>query len=339
MNMFRGTKRIWLAGFAIVALALAVNAWASSGSGLTAHRRSPPAGGGGTPSRSRSVADARRSAAIASVDRILSAAVMPTGSVRASTAPAGAAELRSLPPIRLFLQAQVDRRSLWTTSAAASSVFASIRSHLPAGSKIGGSAGSGEAARPGQLTTDWFELPTVEPRALGIRQLVVDAVLLPNGKTAVRIDAEVQYLAPRTTSQAIPAAAQVLQISKRPAGSHSSRLVRTIAQPATVRRIAADVDALPFGGNWQGTGFSCPAMGDNIPYDTFTFRATVTGPALATFGEVADTPTTVDPCGDATLKVGGRTEPAIEEGAKLLSEVDHLLNIHLTVKEAVFARR
>jgi hypothetical protein len=256
--------------------------------------------------------------------------VMPAGSVRVSKLPRGASALRPPPPIRLWLQAQVDRHSLWTTNADPSSVFEWIRSHLPASWGLGGSGGS---------DSDGFEMgsiaaPTIEPRVLGTRQLAVDAVTLSNGKTAVRIDAEVQYLAPRTPAQRIPTGAKLLQITHGPAGSQSPQLARTVTESATLHRIAIDIDALPFGGNWRGAAFSCPGEATNIPIDTFSFRATATGPVLARFFESADTPFTVDPCATASLTVRGHALPRVVDGGRLLQEVDRLLNMRLTARPA-----
>jgi hypothetical protein len=276
----------------------------------------------------QSVAAAHRSAAVASADQMLTDVVMPAGSLRVSKLPRGASALRPPPPIRLWLQAQVDHHSLWTTNADPSSVFEWIRSHLPASWGLGGSGGSdSDGFEMGSITA-----PTVEPRILGTRQLAVDAVTLSNGKTAVRIDAEVQYLAPRTSAQRIPADAKLLQITRGPVGSQSPQLVRTVTESATLHRIATDLDALPFGGNWHGAAFSCPGEEVNTPIDTFTFRAAATGPVLARFSESADTPTTVDPCATASLTVRAHALPAIVEGGRLLLEVDRLLKVRLTAR-------
>jgi hypothetical protein len=304
--MSQRTMRIWLLVAGVAAL-IAVNASASS---------------------PQSVAAAHRSAAVASADGMLSDIVMPAGSRRLSTLPKGASALRPPPPIRLWLRAQVDRHSVWTTHADPSSVFASIRANLPGSWDLGESAGSDS----GGFLMGSIAAPTVEPRVLGTRQLVFDAVTLSSGKTAVRIDAEVQYLAPRTSAQAIPTTARVLTITRSSAGRRSPQVVRRVTAPAIVRTIAADVDALPFGGNWGNVGFSCPALGGTIPFDTFTFRATATGPLLARFGEWADTPTTIDPCAITSLKVRGHSLPGVVEGGRLLVEVDRLLKIRLTAR-------
>jgi hypothetical protein len=150
----------------------------------------------------------------------------------------------------------------------------------------------------------------------------------------VRVDAEVQYLAPRTSAQRIPVTARVLQITRARPGANTPQLVRTVTGSANLHRIAADIDALPFGGNWRGVGFSCPA-GLIVPFDTFTFRATVSGAVLARFSEAADIPTTIDPCALASLTVRGHRLPAIVEGGRLLLEVDQLLMLHLTAHPPV----
>jgi hypothetical protein len=122
----------------------------------------------------------------------------------------------------------------------------------------------------------------------------------------------------------------VLQITRQLLGSHSPQLALTVTARGMVHRIATDVDALPFGGNWHGAEFSCPSGEGNIPFDSFTFRATATGPVLASFRESAGTPPEDDPCATASLTIRGHNEPAIVEGGTLLHEVDRLLNVRLT---------
>jgi len=210
------------------------------------------------------------------------------------------------------------------SDATSSSIASSIRSHLPAGATSNGYAISSASASYA------YELPSVAVRALGTRQLVVNTVSMPDGQTAVRIDAQVQYLAPWSPGQRIPAGARMLQITRGPFGSSTPRVVRAITDLATVRQIAALIEALPFQGNENGLGFSCPAFPPRVPFDTFTFRATPDSPVLAKLSESAEQSTTPDPCESAVLSIRGHDDPPIAGGGQLLTEVDHLLGLRLT---------
>ncbi len=103
----------------------------------------------------------------------------------------------------------------------------------------------------------------------------------------------------------------------------------TVTRLSLVRRIAALVNALPFGGNFSGDGFSCPAF-PNGPVDTFTFRASTARPALAQVSELAATPTNIDPCETTTLRIRGHLEPPLMEGGTLLRTAGSLLHVKLT---------
>jgi hypothetical protein len=314
--MVRHWTRLAVGALATLAL-LGLNALAGTARSVSAAHRSVPKSAG-------SVSAAHRSAAIANAGRLLDAVVMPSGSVREMHPPHGASALRGAPSTRLFFRAQVDRHSFWVSDASAFSIASSIRSHLPAGAISNGYGISSTSA------TYAYELPPVDVRALGTRQLVVNAIALSSGKTAVRIDAQVQYLVPRTPGQRIPAGARMLQITRGPFGSPTPRVVRTVTALATVRRIAALIDALPFQGNENGLAFSCPVFPSQIPFDTFTFRATADGPVLAKLSESAKQSTTPDPCESAVLSIRGHDDPPIAGGGQLLTAVDRLLGLRLT---------
>jgi hypothetical protein len=324
--LLRSWKRVVLAALAVVAV-LGVNALARSArSGSTAYR-SVPAAHRTAVSPAESVSSAHRAAAIANARQILGAVVLPTGSTTVGHAPACTGKPFSQKPFaQLFYQAQVDIHQFWVTSASESSVFSSIGSHLPAGSKSGGSAISSNDAESS------YELPTVDPRVLGTRQLVVHLVPLSNGNTDVRLDAEVQYLAPWKLGQRIPAAAQFLQITQGRWDSSAPRVVRTITSHATVRRIATLIEALPFEGNDRGVSIACPNEPGFDPYDTFTFRAAADGPVLAKLVVAATASMYPDLCNDPLLTIRGHDDPPIAGGRQLLTEVDRLLGVRLTAR-------
>jgi hypothetical protein len=265
-------------------------------------------------------AAAHRRVAVRVADRLLDYVVVPAGATKVPAGPL----TRSIDP--LFLAAAVDRHAFWTTDASPAAVISQVGMHLPAGAKLT-NAGSGFG--PGSSNA-WAEytFPRTDRAVLGIRQLVVEADAGTHISTAVRADGEVQYFAPRRADQRIPASAHVLDIAMTK-NRRKPLLSVTVTRLTTVRRIAALVNALPFG-NFDGVGFSCPAFTSSDPVDAFTFRATPAGPALARVSELAATPTYIDGCETATLRIRGHLEPPLVEGGTLLRRAGAILHVKLT---------
>ena len=226
------------------------------------------------------VTSANRLAAISEADRLLGDVVLPVGSAPVTLSRSGATGVLAQPSERLFFAAQVDRHAFWTTDAAPKAVIASVRAHLPAGAKrLAFGFGGGEVFAS-------YGLPMIDRKALALRQIVVDAVRLANGTTAVRADGEVQYIAPRTEQQQIPPQAQLLQIT---VSNSSPRplLAVSLTNRSRISEIANLVDDLPFGGNWSGVAFSCPGFSPAEPVVTFSFRSAPGGTVLASLERAA----------------------------------------------------
>jgi hypothetical protein len=207
-------------------------------------------------------------------------------------------------------------------------VLASIEAHVPAGARQTASGYSG--------TTEFvsYSLQAVGAPALGPRSLSVTAVELTDGSTGVRADATVRYSAPRLPAQGVPARARVLEVEMTPApfGPAPAPTLKSplvITNRSEVRRIAAIVDGLPFVA-FHGVAISCPVIMP-APVDTFTFRTAPAGPVLATVTEAADTPSGPEPCFTAALTVGGRRQPGLLEGGRLLRQAGAILGVKLTV--------
>jgi hypothetical protein len=272
----------------------------------------------------RDGAIANRQTAIRAARGLLGDVVLPAGAIEVS----GETARGPLVPLveRLFLAAQVDRRAFWRTDASPSAVIDTVRRHLPADAKL---TGSGSGVAPGSSSAfAVYTFPRADPAALGIRQLVVDAVEASRSSTVVRADGQVQYLAPRAADQRVPPRARALDVTMTP-NAGKPLLSLTVTRLSLVRRIAALVNGLPFAGNLSGVGFSCPSF-PSTPTDTFTFRASAAGRALAEVTELAATPTYIDPCETTTLRINGRLEPPLMEGGALLRRAGSLLHVKLT---------
>lgn len=272
----------------------------------------------------RQLVRANQRAASNAANRLLGEVVLPAGSEQVPTEPAGDEHQLDRPVALFFFAAEVDRHEFWTTTAAPSEVIASVRAHLPPGTVQTGSGFSGTAADAS------FTMPGAGKPTIGPRMLAVDAVQLANGSTGVRADAAVRYTAPRLATQRIPASAGVLEVTM--ARGHSApMLALTITSRATVRRIAAIVDRLPFVAPLRGVAISCPAI-KVAPIVTFTFRTAAAGPILATVSEPANTPTSASPCFTAALTIHGRHQPGLLEGGVLLQRASAILGRRLVTR-------
>jgi hypothetical protein len=245
---------------------------------------------------------------------------LPAGTTSIPQEPAGDAHQLATPVIAAFFAAEVDRHSFWTTSASPGATVASFRSHLPSGAKLvtaTSSGGSGSAA---------YALGTTRRFVVGPEQVMLSAVTLADGLTGVRADAQVRYLSPRSRSQRVPVSARLVEVTKADIGA-KPLLSLMVTRPAVVRMLARQVDGLPFVGRSSGV-FSCPSFGG--PIDTFVFRATRDGPALARVSESAFTPTFPTPCATTTLTIRGHRLTPLLEGGILLKRASKLLGVRLT---------
>jgi hypothetical protein len=286
---------------------------------LAAGGSSPPGSSGDSP-KSRGIAVNRRAANV-EARRLLADVALPSGARPLKHEPRGRHSSLGAPWEGAIFAAEVDRHGFWKTSASPSAVVASFESHPPAGAKLG------QAASSGGFAAATFEMGTSRRFVFGPEQLMVSAVVLPDGLTGVRADAVVRYLAPRTRAERVPAAARLVQITKANFGEKPfwSRVVRRRSLVLAVARI---VDSLPFEGHGTGA-YSCPA--DNgVATVTFVFRATSDGPALAEVSELANTPVWPFPCDTTAVTIHGKQLPPLLDGGILLKRASKLLGLKLT---------
>lgn len=276
--------------------------------------------GNGGAAPAHEVVAANRQAAVAEAGRLLTAVILPAGSTALPQEPAGDTHSLATPLIGAFFAAEVDRHAFWTTSASPAAVVALFQAHLPPGAKLVSSiSGRGSAGAA-------YALGTTRRFVVGPVQIMLNAVTLTNGLTGIRADAQVRYVSPRLPSQRIPLSARLVQITKAAIGA-KPLVSLIVTQRAIVRRLARLVNALPFVGSHAGV-FSCPSFGG--PIDTFIFRASPTGPPLATVSESAYTPADPSPCAPTTLIVRGHRLNSLLEGGILLKRAGRLLGIRLT---------
>jgi hypothetical protein len=272
---------------------------------------------------------AHRARAIRAAQAMLADAVLPNGSMVSAPQLTGRGQALARPISMIFVADQVDVHRFWTTSATSVDVLSSIAAHLPTRARQQGAGYGGDES----FTT--FVFPKVASPTIAARQLAVTTVR-SDDRTVVRVDAEVEFRAPRLPRQDVPPTARALDVVKTGARhpGHSAHpkirteLARTITRPALVRRIAALANALPLSGNDRGIAFSCPALLVGSPVDTFRFRARAGSPPLAVVTIAADAPATIDPCANETLKLGQRTL-GLEDGGLLLERAAAILHLKL----------
>jgi hypothetical protein len=111
---------------------------------------------------------------------------------------------------------------------------------------------------------------------------------------------------PRPASEQIPRGARVLTVSVRLPGKRVASI--TVTKRSIVRRLAAAIDGLE---TTQPGTIVCPGYVavDNPPKITFTFRASATGPSLATAREsFFPRSPAATPCDPIAFTVNGKTQ-------------------------------
>jgi hypothetical protein len=217
---------------------------------------------------------------------------------------------------------QVDRHAVWTTSASPARVLTTVT----AGMAPRGTRRLDMATGPHE-TSATFSLPNPGASIVGRLIVGVDAIRRPGEITAVRVDALVRYRAPRLPGQLVPAAARVLQVTSR--GDGRSPAVDLTVRGARVRRVAQLIDALPIAAPVRGL-LACPFIPAS-PIDTFVFRATVDGPALARLTAASDIPTLAGPCSSIPLTLRGHRSLQLLEGGRMLHGASTILGVALVV--------
>jgi len=273
----------------------------------------------GTPG---SVVQANLTVATSIGGQTLSGLVLPPDASQSATEPAGDHGELARPAAALFYRAEADTDRFWVTAATPSTVMSSAAAALPSGARPSSSGAVGNANLDGFRS--WL-LPPVDPRHLGQRLLVMQAVVLANGQTGVRADVWVQYQVPRPTEQRVPEHVRVLDLTVTQAGKVLAR--RQVTTLETIQRIAEAIENLPFESVPRDLAFPimCPPQSPDVPQDSFRFQASPTGKALATVSLPADSPDVASPCTGASLWIRGHRQPALADGGALLKTASKIL--------------
>jgi hypothetical protein len=159
--------------------------------------------------------------------------------------------------------------------------------------------------------------------------LVMRAVQLVNGATALRVDAEVVWTIPRAASEKVPAGARLLTISvhepHRGIGIKAKypivlgRLPSRVASTAQIEKIVALLNERRV----QQPGLlHCPlGAGGSVQLGFYASPSTFPPLAVADINTVGG-----KHCGGVSLKIDGMAEPELEDGS-LIEEIGRALGI------------
>jgi hypothetical protein len=288
---------------------------AHTGAAAAGHRAAPVGRVGPAPTRT-----ANRAAAVAAARALVHRTPVPAEARRLTAEPAGDGHLLADRPGGSSSRALIDRHVFYVVDQPLPRMRRYYVRHRPAGARrIGAESATGPGV-PANLKVTWQWHPG-DPGLIS-RQTMIDMVALPSGATGIRVDAHVIYRVPRPAGERVPAAVAEVDITRAAPGQMPD-LARTVTKPTRVRAIVALIDRLPI----VQSGFvACPVQLAGVPVVTFSFRASPTGPALASASEPANVSEPTSACNALTFTTGTRAWPSLLRGARFLHRVDRLVH-------------
>jgi hypothetical protein len=266
----------------------------------------------------RSAAE-NKAAAEADAHALLAFVVLPAGANEVATPPREAGQLLGAPPFSPATPNLVDEHAIWIVPEPLREALRWVRTHLPAQatSSMSGDVTTGPGVPENEAEA--FASPPVHG-ILGSRMILLGAVRLPNGSTALRADAEVVWITPRSPSELVPAGAHVMRIADHTGGLDRPGQVRTttITAPGKIAFVRRLLDALP---QAQPGVEACPSDGGR--YVTIMFYERQGASPFAT--AIADP----EGCGGVALTIDGKSEPRLEGANELLHRIERQLGLRL----------
>jgi hypothetical protein len=197
---------------------------------------------------------------------------------------------------------------------------------------------------PGSATVDWGSFTTYgvtdyESAMLsdlqlagtaGAGELALKVVQLPDGSTGLRADAEVVWITPRPASEVIPAGTHRLwlRVDSSIPGNQPRQRPLLVVSGRRINAIVALLNALPAA---QPGLRSCPAdFGISVRLSLYASRD-VAPMAVAE----------IDPwgCGGVGLTILGTSEPSLQGGGLLITQIGKLLGAKLNVSPPALVKR
>ena len=252
-------------------------------------------------------------------EELLGELQLPEGAVPESSEPAGGGWPLSSTADVPASGNLVDCHTWWTVPGNPEALEAFLKAHLPTGTTVllwGSNSGYG--------VTQWvvgYRLPAVND-VLQFRELNVEFTALPDGRTGVRGDGLVIWLAPSSPSDAVPATAQVLDVEVKLAHQELT-LVDQVTESVKVAAVAAMIDRMPLNPGVQCEGPEPPAEAK------FTFRSALDGPVLAVASVPGEAEEQPGVCLPMTLHLPESDRTVELEDDAFIREVQTLLGVKI----------
>jgi hypothetical protein len=326
-----GPRRLLVAATLVCAAIVAV--WScvvsvASASASEVGMACPLASGAGAGPESESAAQADAASLLAELP-------LPPGSSESASEPAEDDSLLAHPgegpPVT---PNAVDVHAWWLVPASPAETLVYVCTHLPAGTistMIGGGI-SGPSTPENEVGA--FAVPG-NPGTL-----VIWAVRLPNGSTALRADAQVVWITPRPVSDTIPSGAHLLRIAVHDPNTNYSNIVesafrslldRLPGKVTSVGQIDEIVTLLNELKAVQPGLRSCPFAGAEDSNVELSFYASIHAVPLA----LVDIH--LGGCGGVGVSIGGVPQQMLQGGSELIDTIGKILGIKASVGPPVGA--
>jgi hypothetical protein len=247
---------------------------------------------------------------------------LPPGASPSSGEPPGADPALDQPQPTPPRRDVVNLRSWWTVAVTPSDAMSYVRAHFPPGrvASFTGESFSDSASAPLSEAGDYPGTRNL----LSSRELEVLAAPAASGTTALRVDAQVEWVAPDQVVAPVPRSVRLLTVTvaQRMPGRGRVPYRLTIRSPAKMRQIVAVINKLPQLPVSLVHVVSCPAL-FTMPV-WLAFRQRERGPVVA----LASTTFAASICNSVALDVRGRHQPPLDSG-NLLSKVQAILGIKI----------
>ncbi len=199
------------------------------------------------------MAEARREARI-----VIGGLRFPSGTKPVVHSPAGSTDLRPSNPCASDPET-AGYYKYWVSDRGLQPLIDWVKAHPPAGAVL---AGTGASGRNGMVTSEFLSFwyaPASE--VTDGAQLFVSGSRLPDGRTAIRVDADVSWLVIRPVTEQVPSGVRTIVLTFTQSGQQGQPTTQTVTvtDPNQVEEIEWLTDVLPV---QQPTAAppSCPAL-------------------------------------------------------------------------------
>jgi hypothetical protein len=258
--------------------------------------------------------------------KLLASLKLPASATSLSAEPSGdGGELKPQPAL-VATTANFDVHAWWRVPGTEDATLEYIEAHPPAGAtQYATGSGTGQSGATEQsVSYSWPAAPGV----LGFRELTVIVTSLQNSVTGVLAEAESDWIVPRPASEQIPAGVHEVDITSAKLNGPTT-ISLSVTNPASVRRVASLIDAMPI---VQPGWYSCFALvGEGARVITVRFRARPGSSVLAqaTYTDYPPLTAPSGPCTAVDFSIRGRAQTPLI-GGDFVKQLDNIVGVSLT---------